>query len=469
MCRPADAADADKSHSSYRKKRRSVRPPQVSNDPAEYIRKKIGKLDLNDITQLARLIEGHDAAADTHTDKQKDLQEQILALLDPDESPDPQVLRQSLAHLLQGSSKTTVQQPDKLGSYFVQEEIAKPVKPPRRLKGLDLSSMRVPDFSDMFDDSADTDVTVVKVEPKKTFSRSPSAEGVKILASMGSGKKHTRSSESPLPQKGRRLSDVIDSQRLRHSQSPESKLPYKRSNSIGSSEIANTKRIAQLFEGHKRRHTPSPESRSVRSGSISNPEMALRLQRMTEIIEGKRRDTPSPDRSKREITGNPEIAVRRQKVVELIKQGQGLGHDSKRRLPEVPQRRNSDDAMTFRMQRVSDMMQKRAAESKRPKTGRRKAAREIMKQRFEKSLQMLAAEPRLDFAPSADLENDYGLQQYRASAPDFDERVKKLEKKLQHYVRRLPSCVAWNDPLRGVGVVAGAVERLLMSKSVMIC
>ncbi|PZC71651.1 hypothetical protein B5X24_HaOG212780 [Helicoverpa armigera] len=432
----SNAADADKSHSSYRKKRRSVRPPQVSTDPAEYIRKKIGKLDLNDITQLARLIDGHDAIADTHTDKQKDLQEQILALLDPDESPDPKVVRQSLANLLQGSSRTSVQEPQKLAHYFQEEKKPKPVKPPRRLKGLDVNSIRVPDFSDIFDDSADTDATVVKVEPKKTFSRSPSTESAKKMvfnrsSSIDSAKKLTRSSESPVPQKGRRLSDVIDSQRIRSSQSPEVKLPHKRSNSIGASEVANTKRIAQLFEGHKRRHTPSPDSRTTRSGSITNPEMSLRLQRMTEIIEGKRRDTPSPDRSKIESIGNPEMAVRRQKVVELIKQGQGLGAN-KLPLPEAPQRRNSEE-MTFRMQRASDMMQKRAAESKRPKTGRRKAAREIMKQRFEKSLQMLAAEPRLDFAPSADLENDYGLQQYRASAPDFDERVKKLEKKLQHY------------------------------------
>lgn len=438
--------------------------PQVSNDPAEYIRKKIGKLDLNDITQLARLIEGHDATADTQIDKQKDLQEQILALLDPDESPDPQVLRQSLAQLLQGSTNTRVQVPQQFAHFF-QEEKAKPVRPQRRLKGLDINSMRVPDFSDMFDDSADTDATVVKVEPKKTFSRSPSTETAKKViyprsSSIDSGKKFSRSSKSPVPQMGRRLSDVIDTQRhSRHSQSPEVIVPYKRSNSIGgASEVANTKRIAQLFEGHKRRHTPSPETRSVRSGSITNPEMALRLQRMTEIIEGKRRDTPSPDRSKREIIGNPDMAVRRQKVVDLIKQGQGLGQDQKLRLPEVPQRRNSDE-MTFRMQRVSDMMQKRTAESKRPKTGRRKAAREIMKQRFEKSLQMLAAEPRLDFAPSADLENDYGLQQYRASAPDFDERVKKLEKKLQHYVRRLPLCVAWNGLFEGMLVFCRSAGR----------
>ncbi|XP_075991506.1 molecule interacting with CasL isoform X2 [Anticarsia gemmatalis] len=430
----SNAADTDKSHSSYRKKRRSVRPQQVSNDPAEYIRKKIGKLDLNDITQLARLIEGHDALDDDkQTDKQKDLQEQILALLDPDESPDPAVLRQSLAQLLQGATKTRVKEPQKLAHFFEQEN-QKPVKPPRRLKGLDLSTVKVPDFSDIFDDSADTDATLVGKVDRKTFSRSPSIDAKKIFpraSSIDSTKKFSRSSESPLPQKGRRLSEVIDTQRLRHSQSPEIKL-NKRSNSIGSTEVANTKRIAQLFEGHKRRHTPSPESRSIRSGSATNPEMALRMQRMAEIIEGKRRDTPSPDRAKRESIGNPEMAIRRQKVVDLIKQGQGLGQEQRLRQPEVPQRRNSEE-MSFRMQRMSDLVQRKATESKRPKGGRRKAAREIMKQRFEKSIQMLAAEPRLDFQPSADLENDYGLQQYRASAPDFDERVKKLEKKLQHY------------------------------------
>lgn len=415
-----------------------MRPQQVSNDPAEYIRKKIGKLDLNDITQLARLIEGHDALEnDQQIDKQKDLQEQILALLDPDESPDPTVLRQSLAQLLQGSTKTRVKEPQVLAHFFEQDN-QKPVKPPRRLKGLDLSTIKVPDFSDIFDESADTDATLVGKVDTKTFSRSPSIEAKKVFprsSSIDSAKKFSRSSESPLPQKGRRLSEVIDSQRLRHSQSPEIKLPYKRSNSIGSTEVANTKRIAQLFEGHKRRHTPSPESRSVRSGSVTNPEMALRMQRMAEIIEGKRRDTPSPDRSKRGSIGNPEMAIRRQKVVDLIKQGQGLGQDQRLlKQPEVPQRRNSEE-MSFRMQRMSDLVQRKATESKRPKGGRRKAAREIMKQRFEKSLQMLAAEPRLDIQPSADLENDYGLQQYRASAPDFDERVKKLEKKLQHYVR----------------------------------
>ncbi|KAG6445593.1 F-actin-monooxygenase Mical isoform X9 [Manduca sexta] len=406
----SNAADTEKSHSSGRKKRRALRTPQVSIDPAEYIRKKIGKLDLNDITQLAKLIEGHDAAtADQHLDKQNNLQEQIIALLDPEESPDPKVLRQSLAQLLSGPTKTHVKHDQSKLAQFFQEKPEKPVKPPRRLKGLDASTIKITDFSE-FDDSNDTDATLVGVEVKK--SRASSIES-----------KLARSSESPVRvPKDRRLSEVLE--KRRHSQSPD--IVYKRSNSIGSSEIANTRRIAQLFEGNKRRHTPSPESRSVRSGSANNPEMALRLQRMTEIIEGKRRDTPSPDRAKRETIGNPELALRRQKVVDLI---QG----TKLRPPEPPQRKNSGE-MSFRMQRMSDMMEKKSAEAKRPKNvGRRKAAREIMRQRFEKSLQMLATEPRMDFAPSADLENDYGLQQYRASAPVFEERVKKLEKKLQHY------------------------------------
>ncbi|XP_059055414.1 F-actin-monooxygenase Mical isoform X2 [Achroia grisella] len=429
----SNAAETEKSHSSYRKKRRSVRTPQVSNDPAEYIRKKIGKLDLNDITQLARLIEGHDAIdGESRDDKQKDLQEQILALLDPEESPDPKILRDSLAQLLQGSTRTRVipkENDSKLSHYFLERKTEKPIKPPRRLKGLDASSIKVPDFSDIFqNDSVDTDVTLVndKIFKKKEFVKSSSASPKK--------KEFVRyaSIDSVLPLKGRRLSDVIDGHKRRHSQSPEHSehLIHERSNSIESPEMVNlhnTRRIAQIFEGQKRRHTLSPESRTARSGSVGNPEMALRMQRMAEIIEGKRRDTPSPDRTKRsESIGNPEMALRKQRVVDLI-QGQ------KPRKLEPPQRRNSGD-MAFRMQRMSDMMQKKNAEAKRPKVGgRRKAAREIMRQRFEKSLQMLASEPRPDFVPSADLENDYGLQQYRASAPHFGERVRKLEKQLQHY------------------------------------
>lgn len=403
----AGAADADKSHSSYKRKRRSVRTPQVSSDPAEYIRKKIGKLDLNDITQLARLIEGHDEAGrDARRDLQRGLREQILALLEPGAAPDPGVLRDSLACLLQGSTHTNVIQDHSKLTYFFQGKKDKPVRPPRRLKGLDPNTIR-PSFD--FDDSADTDATVIKVERKKHRTPEPV--------------KQRNLSESPLPHRGRRQSDAVE-QRIRHSQSPDLS---KRSHSIGASEIANTKRIAQLFEGHKRRHTPSPEARSVRSGSMTN-EMSLRLQRMSDIIDGKRRDTPSPERpgTKPESIGNPEMELRKQRMVDLIKA------QHKPLPPPETQRRGSGET-SFRMQRVSDIMQKKNAEAKRPKGGRRKAAREIMKQRFEKSIQMLAAEPRME-VPSADLENDYGLQQYRANAPQFDERVRKLERQLQHYV-----------------------------------
>lgn len=440
-----DAADADKSHSSHRKKRRAVRTQQVSNDPAEYIRKKIGKLDLNDITQLARLIEGHDAVSndEQHADKQRELQEQIITLLDPEDSPDPAMIRDSLAQLLQGTSKTKIKAKDnneeqaKVASFFHDDKMnKKSTKTNRKLKGLDVNTIKLPDFSDIFDNSEDTDVTLVANNSnKRNKSRSPST---------GSGKhdKMVRSSSTETPfLPTRRLSEVIDLQRKRFSQSPEVS-PYGRSNSIGSAEAAyNTKRIAQIFEGHTR-HTPSPESVSVRTRLADNPEMALRWQRMANIIEGKRCDTPSPDRSKRrDSIGNPELALRRQRVSDLMQ-----GVPKQRRSPEhSTQRRNSGD-MAFRMQRVSDMMKKKTAEAKRPKSfGRRKAAREIMKQRFEKSLQMLAGEPRLEVTPSADLENDYGLQQYRASAPQFDERVKKLERKLQHYVSAVCLCVqcAW--------------------------
>ncbi|XP_053624770.1 F-actin-monooxygenase Mical-like isoform X2 [Plodia interpunctella] len=448
----SNAADADKSHSNKKKRRSNLR--QVSTEPAELLRRRIGRLQLDDVTALAGLLQSHDTVSDqARTDKQRDIQQQILALLDPDESPDPTALRQSLAQLLQGGN-TTVNATSQIANYFRGEEKPKsrklkgldvssikipdfsdfsdmpeekPVRPPRKLKGLDPATLKVPDFSDLFqDDSADTDATLVTETsaPSKTQAKSASASPKK---------KHfvrSSSTEGPFPQKGRRVSDVLDLQKRRHSQSPVA-YPFARSNSLDSPEIApNTKRIAQLFENHKSRHTPSPESRTLRSGSVGNPEMALRMQRMAEIIEGKRRSTPSPDRAKRsESIGNPEMALRKQRVVDLMK-GQ------KPKELEPFQRKNSGDAnsnMAFRMQRVSEMIQKKNAEAKRAKGGgRRRAARDLMRQRFEKSLQMLASEPRPEL-PAADLEHDYGLQQYRASAPHFGERVRNLEKQLQHY------------------------------------
>ncbi|XP_069364935.1 F-actin-monooxygenase Mical isoform X1 [Maniola hyperantus] len=421
----SNAGDTE-SHSSYKKRRRSVRPQQVSNDPTEYIRKRIGKLDLNDITQLARFIEGHDAITndEQNIDKQRELQEQIINLLDPEDSPDPKMLRDSLTQLLQGGARSKVK--SKLAKklpYFFQNKVNEkaPQRPPRKLKGLDPDTIKVPDL----DYSEDTDATLVATNYSKNKLNSclpPNRVKHKDFV-------RSASPETPLSPP-RKLSEVVDTEMKRFSQSPETALPHGRSNSIGSPEMAvNTKRMAQLFEGNKR-HTTSPEANSVRSRITDNPEMALRWQRMADIMEGKRRDTPSPERSKRSNSiGNPELALRRQRVSDLIQ-----GINTSRQSPEyVNQRRNSGE-MAFRMQRVSDMMNRNNAEEKKPKScGKRKAAREIMKRRFEKSLQMLASEPRPDFAPSADLENDYGLQQYRASAPQFDERVKKLERKLQHY------------------------------------
>ncbi|XP_063393455.1 F-actin-monooxygenase Mical-like isoform X4 [Cydia fagiglandana] len=399
----SNAAEAEKSHSSYRKKRRALRTPQVSTDPAEYIRKQIGKLDLNDITNLARLIEGHDAA-DIHEDKQRDLQEQILALLDPEDTPDPALVRESLGKLL-GNTKAKVSDNKSVASYFNKEDKI-PVKPPRRLKALDASTVKVVDLSDL--DNSETDVTAVndfKIDHKpklaklrqEKFVRSASMDTPKLET-----KKFTRSFSTESP-KGRSLKQ--------------------RSNSIDSPEtLQNTKRIAQIFEGHSRRNTPSPESRTKRSSSITTPEMLLRCQRMANIIEGKQ--TYNPERLKLESIGDYEMAARRQRVHDLIQGQKPKESESEDYI------KKSSDMQAFRMQRVSDLMQKRAEKKK--NCGRRKAARVIMKQRFEKSLQMLAAEPKLEFA-GADLENDYGLQQYRASAPHFDDRVKTLEKQLHHY------------------------------------
>ncbi|XP_039763096.1 F-actin-monooxygenase Mical isoform X3 [Pararge aegeria] len=428
----SNAGDTE-THSSYRKKRRSVRPPQVSNDPAEYIREKIGKLDLNDITQLARLIEGHDAISNDELNavKQKEIQEHIINLFDLEDSPDPEIVKNSLTQLLQGVSKIKlkpkVTKDRKKLAHFFQNTVNEktPLKPSRKLKGLDADTIKVPDFSDIFQDySEDTDNTLVAAAKPYSKNRHNSRSSPTKVKH----KEFVRfpSIETPIVP-SRRLSEVIDTQRKRFSQSPEVVLPHGRSNSIDSPEIFNTKRIAQLFEGNNS-HMVNTEASKVPSRIMDNPEMALRWQKMADLIEGKRRDTPSPDRSKRSNSiGTPELALRRRRVSDLI---QGI---NSRDSPEyTPQRTASE--MAFRMQRVSDMMKKKNAEVKKPKSyGKRKAAREIMKQRCEKSLQMLAAEPRPDFVPSADLENDYGLQQYRASAPQFNERVKKLERKLHHY------------------------------------
>jgi hypothetical protein len=492
-----------------------VRTPQVSNDSAEYLRRKIGRLELDDITQLARLIDGHDALQHTHThtpnahlDRQRELQDQILALLDGDDSPDPKFLRESVAQLLQGTVKTRVNPQQKQVNFFSSPVEQKPVRPPRKLKGLDASTIKVPDFSDIFDDS--DDVTLVLNRPKKElirasstdspkeFMRASSSERRKPVPVSPSMKSHRCSKEliamaspvlkgrrlseqvisaSPVMKgrwmseeyvtaspavkgrqlseevissnsgmKGRRLSDdtvtaspVLKGRRLSevaaygrgHSPSPDSR---GRASSLGPDLAPQTRRIAQIFENSKRRHTPSPETRTVRT--TVNPEMALRMQRMADMIEGKRRGTPSPERYERtkrsQSIANPQMEMRRQRMVDLIE-------GTKPRQLEPQQRRGSGD-ISFRMQRVSEMMERKKTEGKRVKSGgRRKAAREIMRQRFEKSLQMLAAEPRVD-APSADLQHDYGLQQYRASAPHFGDRVKKLEQQLQHYVSE--SCMA---------------------------
>lgn len=386
-------------------------------------------MDLNDITQLARLIEGHDSIADyeTHVDKQKDLQEQILALLDDDESPDPKMLRDSVSAMLQGTTKTKLKvkpEEQSLNQFFQGKVEQKPVRPPRNLKGLDSSTIRVVDFDD-FDDSADTDVTVIKNQPKKKELVKDSVKNQRSNSVDKANKSFTCSSiDTPKP--FLRSSSIESSKPKPMTRS--FSIDSGRAISIESPVVVNTKPIVQLFEVNK-----SHDKRSVRAGSVPNVgDVAVRAKRMAEILEGsgKRTETPSPDISKRsDSIGNPEMALRRQRVVDLI---EGNKRVDQKTGYNVEHTRNSGE-MAFRMQRVSDMMQKKREDAKRVKPGRRKAAREIMKQRFERSLQMLAAEPRPGVR-AADLTYDVGLQQYRANAPHFGDRVRDLEKQLQHYV-----------------------------------
>lgn len=341
------------------------------------------------------------------------------------------MLRDSVSAMLQGTTKTKVKvkpEEQNLNQFFQDKIEQKPVRPPRNLKGLDSSTIRVVNFDD-FDDSPDTDVTVVKADKnlhKKKELVKDSAKNQRSSSIDTAIKPFTRSSSIDTPKPFLRSSSTESSKPkpMTRSFSIDNGRPI----SIESPVLVNTKPITQLFEGHT-----SHDKRSIRAGSVPNVgDVAVRTKRMAEILEGsgKRREAPSPDRSKRsDSIGNPEMALRRQRVVDLIegnkRADQKMGYN-------VEQTRNSGE-MAFRMQRVSDMMQKKREDAKRVKPGRRKAAREIMKQRFERSLQMLAAEPRPGVR-AADLTYDIGLQQYRANAPHFGDRVRDLEKQLQHYV-----------------------------------
>lgn len=337
------------------------------------------------------------------------------------------MLRDSVSAMLQGTTKTKLKPEEQSLNQFFQNKVEqKPVRPPRNLKGLDSSSIKVVDF-DNFDDSPDTDATVINAENtffKKKELVKDSVKNQRSFSIDNETKSFTRSSSIDTPKSFIRSSSTESSKSKPRSFS----IDNGRSTSIESPVVVNTKPIAQLLEG-----TKSHDKRSVRAGSVPNVgDVAVRTKRMAEILEGsgKRREAPSPDRSKRsDSIGNPEMALRRQRVVDLI---EGNKRVEQKQGYNVEQTRNSGE-MAFRMQRVSDMMQKKKEDAKRVKPGRRKAAREIMKQRFERSLQMLAAEPRPGVR-AADLTYDVGLQQYRANAPHFGDRVRDLEKQLQHYV-----------------------------------
>lgn len=289
-----------------------------------------------------------------------------------------------------------------ISQFFKPQSEVKSGKPARRLKGLDSSSIKVLNFSDLSDSDTDTLVTrpPTKIPQKKVFVKS-------------------NSTETP-PMSGRIQSvENINNTCLTET--------FRRSNSLGSSEMA----LSSLNEIRGTRDCTPPLN------NFKGSEVARRCQRMLDIIADHktgrgRRDAVKSERSP--SIGTPEMAVRRQKVAELID-----GPARRSTSPEIyiPKRRNSTE-ITRKMQIITDIFQtQKKTKEPRKCTGRRKAAREITRQRFEKSMQMLAAESSFTLTSSADLDNDYGLQQYRASAPQFDERVKKLERQLQHFVRGL--------------------------------
>ncbi|XP_045531994.1 uncharacterized protein LOC123718999 isoform X2 [Pieris brassicae] len=377
--------------------RRQTVDNRVSTNTADFIRKRIGKLDINDITKLARLMEGHDAISDSeYSVKHKEIHDQIIALLDPDESPDPQMVREAITDLLQGSSRSKVNPQGDLTKFFANEKINEK-KSSRCLKGLDPESVKPQDIL-YFDESETNRCAISNILEKKPIK--------KLVRS--------QSDESP---------DVPSIDIINRRKNSDSMVSVR----TGSSEIGHgIKDMRDLFEG--KFDNRNDENNTFITHREDRKKMCrdLRWQQFANIIEGKNNDSYCAEPKKVLSIGNAELAEKRLKMAELL-----LGVSQENASGTTPPRNSGNVA--FRMQRITDMIARNNNQAKLPKgTSRRKGAREMMKERVEKSLQLLTLEP-LPAVSQTDLEHDYGLQQYRADAPDFDVRVKKLEKQLQHY------------------------------------
>lgn len=365
----------------------------MSIDPADYIRKKVGKLNLKDISRLTPLIDGQcirTSGSSYRSDGQNNTEEEIKRLIDPEGSADPQMKGDCLTKLLEENSKffkSSLQKKNldipKFEHFFgtnrakrnlsphknngsldkkSESSETETAKPRRILKGLDPDTIKLPvSVKKMVVKLQESLIVDTLINQKVSRNRVMSAPELRVKNTIA---------------RLRRSSEVAE-ETVRHYECFTNK--------------GNTRNIVQMFESNQ----------SLPTSKRSSP--VLLTESLCDNIEKQKR--------------------------------LGLKQVPRRASMDQLQDSSRDIHLSCRMQRVSDIIEKRLSDAKRPKAGgRRKAQREIMKQRFEKSLQMLEAEPQLG-VPSADLENDYGLQQYRASAPHFGDRVKKLERQLAHYVR----------------------------------
>lgn len=340
----------------------------MSTDPADTIRRQIGRLDLNEVTTLARLIEGRDDGDHAGGDlvgRQRALHDRILALFDPDDSPDLVLLRDSLSRLLQGKTETRLAPDRGRLAHFSHDDKHKPTKPPRRLKGLDPTTVRVRD-------SADTEATVVRAD----VTLDPS------------------SSEKPVEtgSKDRRPSDGVGVLLT----------PEACDTSGGSIEVRRRSSSVELLVGifertEQKRCTPERPARRSVSETMAERVAWAHAALHSAPAPASLGDVEEPPARSPSI-GAPELETRRSRVVELMagRRANGGGGSG----------------------------------------GRRRAQRDVTRARVARSVALLAADRRqtLAYPCAADLTHDVGLQQYRASAPHFDDRVRHLERQLQHYV-----------------------------------
>ncbi|CAK1553968.1 unnamed protein product [Leptosia nina] len=410
------AAQKDKSHSPKRKRRSPG--CKVSDVFVENISSLIDKLDLNEIRLLSH---PSTSSEDLNTDKINKLQEEITALLKRRDSTEREMLTKLVADMGQRdiNIRCTVNPKQNIAKFFGSEERVTVKPPSRKLKGLDPETIKLPRYEALCGDH------VSKYEVEPMIDNAPCKLG---------------------QEKNKSFEEILHYQsipNLSMTQSPTWERTISEPDLLAlTSDSVRERR--EFFELQRNNDTIVRQDIVLenRSNSIENLRKSI-----ADLIDGKQPYIP------KQI-----VSIARDTEFESLKKEflKFLFEKAKCNETKTKRERRGPDEIARKKQKLADMVERNKAQPL-SSPGRRKAAREITKQRYQKSLQLLLLEPRLELVSQIDLENDYGLQQYRASAPKFQERVQKFEAKLQHGEGKLI-----NEPLKasssGIRVARLAAE-----------